>query len=65
MTRVEKYNMLHDLLLEIQHWQPCKKHHACNINCKYMVYEEGGDSFCMIDGILDEVYRELRTKEIL
>ena len=64
MTREEKYNMLHDLLLEIQHWQPCK-HHACNIDCKYMAYEESGDGFCMIDGILDEVYRELRTKEIL
>ena len=64
MTREEKFDIVNDLLLEIQHWQPCK-HHACNVDCKYMAYEESGDGFCMIDGILDEVYRELRTKEIL
>ena len=64
MTRTEKYDIVNDLLTEIQHWQPCKRH-ACNVDCKYMAYEESGDGFCMIDGILDEVYRELRTKEIL
>ncbi len=69
MTNIEKFDMVNDLLIEIQHKQSCYKNDKftgnCMCDCKYMACTDAGDSFCMIDAILDEVYRELRTKEIL
>ena len=62
MTNTEKFDMVNDLLTEIQHKQSCYKNDRftgnCNCDCRYMAYTDSGDSFCMIDAILDETYRD-------
>lgn len=62
MTNTEKFDMVNDLLTEVQHMQSCYKNDRftgnCNCDCRYMACTDSGDSFCMIDAILDEAYRD-------
>ena len=67
MSNVEKFNTLNDLLIDIQHRQTCfndgKFTGNCLSDCRYTACTDDGDSFCMIDAILDETYREFRLWE--
>ena len=68
MTNTEKFDMVNDLLTEIQHMQSCYRNDRftgnCNCDCRYMACTDSGDSFCMIDAILDETYRDFGLWEI-
>ena len=62
MTNTEKFDMVNDLLTEIQHKQSCYKNGNftgnCVYGCRYMACSIEGDEICMIDAILDEAYRD-------
>lgn len=67
MTNIEKFDMLNDLLMEVQHKQSCYKDNRftgnCTCDCKYTACTDSGDSFCIIDAILDETYRDFKLWE--
>lgn len=62
MTNTEKFDMVNDLLTEIQCKQPCYKNGNftgnCGYGCRYLAYSEEGEEICMIDAMLDEAYRD-------
>ena len=62
MTNLERFDVIEETLMNIQHRIGCyngERYCGCRGDCHYMAYDGVGDSYCTIDAMLDDVYKEL------